>query len=145
MEVEIIKKSDNPLFKRTEVEFRVDHSNAPTPKRLDVRTKLASLLGFLEELLVIDKLTSSHGKQTASGIARAYTTRKQLEDMEPKYLLERGIKKEPKQEKPAEEKPKEPKEKQPAKGKEPKQEKPAEEKPKELDKEAGEDMSGKES
>lgn len=121
LKVDIIKKSENPLFKRTEVEFRVDHTGAPTPKRLEVRAQLASLLGLSEELLVIDKLASTHGRQAASGIARFYGTREQLEEIEPKYLLKRGLPKEAKAEK------------------------PAEEKPKEVKKEAGEDKGGKES
>lgn len=105
MEVEIIKKTENPLFKRTEVEFKVDHAGSPTPKRLDVRAQLAPLLGTSEDLLVIEKLASTYGRQTAHGIARAYTTREQLEAHEPKHLLKRGMPKEAKQEKPVEEKP----------------------------------------
>jgi small subunit ribosomal protein S24e len=106
MKVDVVDKVENPLFKRTEVKFRVDHAGAPTPKRLEVRPQLAALLGVAEDLLVIDKLTSTHGRQIASGIARTYTSREQLEKVEPKYLLKRGLPKEAKP-KPAEEKPKE--------------------------------------
>ena len=148
MKVELVKKSDNPLFKRTEVKFNVDHSGAPTPKRLEVLAQLASLLGSSEELLVIDKFASTHGRQVASGMARVYGTREQLEAMEPEHLLKRGMPKESKQEKPAEAKPEKKQavakpEKKPA---EAKPEKPAEEKHKEVKKEkAGEGKSGKES
>ena len=136
MKVELVKKSDNPLFKRTEVEFKVDHSSAPTPRRLEVRAQLASLLGSSEELLVIDKLTSTHGHQMAAGIARLYGTREQLSEMEPAYLLKRGLPKESAEEKPVEAKPV---------TSEAKPEKSAGEKPKEMKKEnAGEDKGGKE-
>ena len=155
MKVELVKKSDNPLFKRTEVEFKVDHSGASTPKRLEVRAQLASLLGSSEEMLVIDKLVSSHGRQMAAGIARVYNTREQLETMEPEYLLKRGMPKEAKEEKPAEVKPEkkapEAKPEKPAEAKaekrpaDAKQEKPTQEKPKEVKKEKlGEGKSGKE-
>jgi small subunit ribosomal protein S24e len=107
MKVEVVDKVENPLFKRTEVKFRVDHAGAPTPKRLEVRPQLAALLGVAEDLLVIDKLASTHGRQVASGIARTYSSREQLDKTEPKYLLKRGLPKEAKPEKPAEEKPKE--------------------------------------
>ncbi len=141
MKVELVKKSDNPLFQRIEVEFRVDHSGAPTPKRLEVRAQLASLLGSSEELLVIDKMASSHGRQMAAGTARLYGTREQLDEMEPAYLLKRGLPKEAAEGKPAE-KPEAKPEKKPA---EAKPEKPAGEKPKEVKKEkAGEDKGGKE-
>ena len=122
MKVEVVDKVENPLFKRTEVKFRVDHSDAPTPKRLEVRPQLAALLGVVEDLLVIDKLASTHGRQIASGIARVYGSREQLEKVEPKYLLKRGLPKEAKPEKPAEEKLKETK---------PEKPKPEKESPKE--------------
>ena len=130
MKVEIIEKTENPLFKRTEVKFRADHAGGPTPKRLDVRAQLAAQLGAAEELVVIEKLASTHGRQAASGIARAYSSREQLEEFEPKFLLQRGL---PKEAKPEAEKP-------PEKAEKPKVEKPPEkpkaEKPVEKPKEA---------
>ena len=120
MRVEIVEKVENPLLKRTEVKFKVDHAGAPTPKRLEVRAQLATLLGVAEDLLVIDKLASTHGHQAASGIARAYSSPEQLRGLEPKYLLKRGLPKEKPEEKP-EEKPRE------AKPEEKAEEKPAKE------------------
>ncbi len=143
MKVEIIEKTENPLFKRTEIKFKADHAGEPTPKRLDVRAQLANQLSVAEELIVIEKLASIHGRQMASGIARAYSSREQLEGLEPKFLLQRGMPKEakPKAEKPPEkaEKPKE-EMKKPEKPKEEKVEKPKE-KPKEEKVEAKEKPS----
>lgn len=107
MKVEIVDKVENPLFKRTELKLRVDHAGAPTPKRLEVRSQLAALLGVAEDLVIIEKISSSHGKQVALGIARVYASKEQLEKTEPKYLLKRGLPKEAKPEKSAEEGPKE--------------------------------------
>lgn len=130
MKVEIIEKTENPLFKRTEVKFKADHAGESTPKRLDVRAQLATQLGVAEELIVIEKLASTHGRQVASGIARVYSSREQLEGLEPKFLLKRGMPKEAKAEAKPEEKPKA--EKPPEK----KVEEPKEAKPKEPKKEA---------
>jgi small subunit ribosomal protein S24e len=94
MEVEIVERVENPLFDRIEIKFKVNHENEPTPKRSDVRARLASILNIAEELLVIEKLASTHGRQVASGIARAYRTRERLEELEPKYLLRRDMPKE---------------------------------------------------
>ena len=105
MKVEIVDKVENPLLKRMEVKFRVDHARAPTPRRLEVRSQLAAMLGVAEDLIVIEKLASTHGRWVASGIARAYSSREQLEKTEPKYLLRRDLPKEAKQGRPAEEKP----------------------------------------
>jgi small subunit ribosomal protein S24e len=137
MKIEISEKVENPLLQRTEIKFKVDHSNGPTPKRLDVRAQLAGQLGVTEEVVIIDKIASMYGRQVASGIARVYSSRQVLEELEPKYLLQRGLpaeakeKEKPKEEKPkAEEKPKEkPKEKE--KTEKPKEDKVKAEKPKE--------------
>ena len=111
MKVEIIEKVENPFFNRTEIKFRADHKGGPTPTRMDVRAQLASQLNVAEELLVIEKLASTHGRQVASGIARAYGTRERLEELEPKYLLKRDMPKEAKPE--AEKPPEKPKAKKP--------------------------------
>jgi small subunit ribosomal protein S24e len=138
MKIEISEKVENPLLQRTEIKFKIDHSNGPTPKRLDVRTQLAGQLGVPEEVVIIDKLASMYGRQVASGIARVYGSRQGLEELEPKYLLKRGLpaeakEKEKSEEKPkAEEKPKEkPKEKEKSEKPKEKAEKPKEEKQKE--------------
>ena len=129
MKVEIIEKMENPLFKRTEVKFKADHAGEPTPKRLDARAQLAAQLGVAEELIVIEKLASTHGRQVASGIARVYSSREQLEGLEPKFLLKRDMPKEAKAEAKPEEKPKveKPPEKKVEKPKEAKPEEPKEE------------------
>lgn len=125
MKVEVVEKVENPILKRTEIKFKVEHTGAPTPKRLEVRAQLASLLGVAEDLLVIEKLAGTYGHQAASGIARSYGSHEQLKEIEPKYLLERGIPKEAKAEEPPEEKPKAEKAEKPQKEAKP------EEKPKE--------------
>jgi small subunit ribosomal protein S24e len=131
MKIEISEKVENPLLQRMEIKFKVDHSHGPTPKRLDVRAQLAGQLGVPEEVVIIDKLASMYGRQVASGIARVYSSRQELEELEPKYLLQRGLPAEAKEKEKPEEKPKaEEKPKEKPKEKE-KEEKPKEEKPKE--------------
>ena len=132
MEVKVVEKNENQLLRRTEVRFEVDHSGTATPKRLDVRKQLADALGVPEEMVVIEKFSTMHGRQVASGLARAYDSKERLTELEPKFLLERGQpKKEEGEEKPAE-KPKEDKAEKPPK-EEAKPEKKAE-KPKEAEK-----------
>ncbi len=121
MKVEIVQKNENPLLKRTELKFNVTHESSPTPKRVEVKAGIASELNVPEELVVIEKISSLHGKNESSGIARVYATKESLESMEPQYLIKRGAPKEEKAEKPAEKKPEEaekPAEKAPEKPKE---------------------------
>lgn len=107
MKVEITEKVENPLLQRTEIKFKVDHAGGPTPKRLDVRAQLAAHLGVPEELIMIEKLAGMYGRQMASGIARAYSSRERLEKIEPRYLIKRGLPAETKAEVKPEGKPRE--------------------------------------
>jgi small subunit ribosomal protein S24e len=89
MELEIEEIVENPLLQRKELRFRVKHPGAPTPRRVEVKAKLAEALGVGQEVIAIEKITSLHGKAESSGIARVYKTEEILKSLEPKYLLER--------------------------------------------------------
>lgn len=89
MEIKVTEKEENPLLNREEVNFEVDHKNEPTPPRTDVLEELSNELEIHKGLIVIEKIATPHGKQIASGIARIYGSRKDLEEYEPEYLLER--------------------------------------------------------
>jgi small subunit ribosomal protein S24e len=139
MKFEIVQKTENPLLKRTELKFKILHEKASTPKRAEVRSQIASVLNVPEELVIIEKIASLHGRQEASGIARVYDSRERLEALEPRYLLRREVPKE--EEKPPEkirvklvekpeEKPEAKPEEKPAPEEKPEEpEKPPEEKP----------------
>lgn len=92
MNIEVIEQKENPLFKRSHIKFNVYHDNSPTPTRSSVRKELASEIKTSEDQLIIEKFTTLHGTQRASGIARVYETKEQLEDIEPEYLIDRNIK-----------------------------------------------------
>lgn len=95
MKLEIIEKKQNPLLKRDGIKFRVEHHTAPTPSRPNILEKLSSELGVPENLIVIEKIKTPHGSQTALGTARVYETEDLLKELEPKYLIERSkVKKE---------------------------------------------------
>ncbi|KXA93181.1 hypothetical protein AKJ65_06550 [candidate division MSBL1 archaeon SCGC-AAA259E19] len=88
--MEIIERQKNPLLKREGVKFQVEHSAAPTPSRPDILEELSSELGVSKNLIVIERITTSHGSQAAFGKARVYETEDLLKELEPKYLIERG-------------------------------------------------------
>jgi small subunit ribosomal protein S24e len=117
VEIEITEKKENQLLNRTEIKFRVDHPGTPTPTRLEVKAQLATKLGVNEEVLVLEKIAGIYGRQSASGIARVYNSKEELEKLEPKYLLVRGLPKEEAEpaKKPEKEKPPKEKEKAPPK------------------------------
>ena len=43
MKINIINKTENKLFNRTEVEFEVEHSKAPTPSRDEIKKGLSKI------------------------------------------------------------------------------------------------------
>lgn len=89
MEIKVTEREENPLLDRVEINFKVDHTNAPTPPRSEVLDELSDEMGVHKGLVVIEKLATPHGRQVASGIARIYRSRSNLEEFEPRYLLER--------------------------------------------------------
>jgi ribosomal protein S24E len=107
MEVEVLREKENPLLERKEVEFRVSHPNAPTPKRAEVLELLSKKLGVKPELVVIRRISTLHGRSYSSGLAHVYQRMERLLSIEPKYLLERGKPKEKVEKKPEEKKPEE--------------------------------------
>lgn len=100
MNIEITEKRENPLLDRTELKLRIQHENAPTPSRMEVKKHLATLLGASDELIVIEKLTGLPRKGETSGTACIYRSKEGMEALELKHLLTRGAPKEQK-EKPA--------------------------------------------
>jgi ribosomal protein S24E len=104
MEMEILRERENPLLERKEVEFRISHPNAPTPKRAEVLDLLSKKLGVKPELVVIRRISTLHGRSYSSGLAHVYQRAERLLSVEPKHLLERGKPKEKTEKKPEEKK-----------------------------------------
>jgi len=91
MKVNIISKEQNPLLKRKEVTFSVDHAqNGGTPTRVDVGNQLASLLKTRLELVYVKKFKTKRGTMVAVGEANVYESIEQAKLMEPKHILARN-------------------------------------------------------
>lgn len=120
MEIEILRKKENQLLERTEIEFKVKHSKEKTPKRLDVRDVLANLLKESKDTIIIHSMIPEFGKSETTGYAKVYKSKdKALKIERDPRLIRVGLK--PKKEKAKKEK--KPKEaaagKEPAKAQEP--------------------------
>ncbi len=61
MNMKIVSKKENNLFKREEIEAEVDVAGA-TPSRKDITTEAAKVLGTEEGLLIIDRISNSPKK-----------------------------------------------------------------------------------
>ena len=91
MKVNIISKEQNPLLKRKEITFSVDHAqNGGTPTRVDVGNQLASLLKTKLELVYVKNFETKRGTMVAVGEANVYESIEQAKLMEPKHIIARN-------------------------------------------------------
>ncbi len=92
MKIKIISQEQNPLLKRREITFEVEHKETRgTPSRLEVREELASKLKRDAELVYVKKMETRTGTMTAVGEATAYDSVEQAKLVEPEYIIVRNI------------------------------------------------------
>lgn len=72
MEIKIIEQHANPLLKRTEYRFEIDHATAATPTRDSVRVELAKALKAPKERVVIEQMHAKFGIARSHGEAMVY-------------------------------------------------------------------------
>jgi small subunit ribosomal protein S24e len=92
MEVKILSESVNPLLKRREVVFQVNHNQTgSTPPRLEVKNAVAKLLKTDVNLVFIKKLETKTGTRKAIGLANVYESIEHAKLIEPEYIVKRNI------------------------------------------------------
>lgn len=64
--MEIVDQKKNPLMKREEVVFSLEHKGKATPSRMDMIKEIASKLNVKEDLLIIDRIISAKGNSKSS-------------------------------------------------------------------------------
>ena len=94
MELNIIKKEEKPLLSRTEVVAEIDF-DASTPKKEEIKKKIASSLKSDPNITVIKKVYTIFGKKKIKVLAFVYKSEKDMKRIEPKPK----VKKTPKEEK----------------------------------------------
>jgi small subunit ribosomal protein S24e len=91
MEVKILTMKENPILKRKEIKFTVEHGpKGKTPGRLEVKRNLSVELKIGENLVFIKKMRTMTGTNTAVGVANAYETKEQAKLIEPEYIMKRN-------------------------------------------------------
>ncbi|HUU77608.1 MAG TPA: 30S ribosomal protein S24e [candidate division Zixibacteria bacterium] len=89
MKIKVLEKNTNKLLDRLEVKFEID-SDAETPKRLEVKEKLAAMINYESSLVVIKTINQLTGMKRSVGIAHAYKTQEVLKNVEPEHLIKRN-------------------------------------------------------
>jgi ribosomal protein S24E len=99
MKVEIKDKKNNPIMKREEVMFSVEHDKKATPSRRELIKEIVDKLKSKEDLVIVDKIFSAKGRCMSNVAVLVY---KKKDDI-PKGKLEkmkRRMEKSAKKEKP---------------------------------------------
>jgi small subunit ribosomal protein S24e len=100
MEIKITQQQYNPLLKRKEVFFKVEHAQTKgTPSRLEIRKKLAEMLQTTTEVVYVRRVETKTGTMTATGEANVYNKVEQAKMLEPSHIIARNIPKEERKEK----------------------------------------------
>ena len=91
MEIKITSAKENPLLKRKEVTFTIDHGPVgKTPGRLEVRKAVAGEAKTGTELVFVRKIETKTGTCTALGFANIYESAEQARLVEPEYVEQRN-------------------------------------------------------
>jgi len=85
----ITSTETNPLFKRREVEFRVEEPS--TPSRSSVRIELAVALRVELNQVYIREMKTRSGTRTTLGVAHVYEDPETALRVEPKHIIERNM------------------------------------------------------
>jgi small subunit ribosomal protein S24e len=102
MEVKIISEKQNPMLKRREISFQVEHEETgSTPTRPEIRKAVAAALKADENAVFVKRFETKTGTSTAVGLANVYDSMEQAKLVEPKHIIKRNIP--PPAEKPKEE------------------------------------------
>lgn len=91
MNIKIVSKEHNPLMKRREITFNIEHAQTGgTPSRVEVRKQLAALLKTKVDLVYVKHIETKTGSMVAVGEANAYETVEQAKLVEPEHLITRN-------------------------------------------------------
>jgi small subunit ribosomal protein S24e len=92
MEIKIVSEKENPVLKRREICFHVEHDQTgSTPPRLEVRKAVASALKKNTDLVFVKRFETKTGTRFAIGVANVYDSIEQAKLIEPEYILKRNV------------------------------------------------------
>jgi small subunit ribosomal protein S24e len=92
MKVEVTSERQNPMLKRKEISFKVEHGEkGSTPSRAEIRKAVATATKSDESIVFIKKFETRTGTQTAHGTANIYDSVDQAKLIEPQYVIKRNI------------------------------------------------------
>jgi small subunit ribosomal protein S24e len=96
LEIKILDERPNPLLKRTEYRFEVDHPTAATPSRAEIRSELAKVVKAPSDRVVIERMNARYGTAKSLGEAALYDSVDAAKAVVREHILIRnGLKEKP--------------------------------------------------
>lgn len=90
MDIKIVERRENKLLDREEIYLTIDHKGEATPKREDLRKKIAAMIGKSEDLIVVEKILSMYGVQKSKAWVHVYDSKETMMKVEPRHILKRN-------------------------------------------------------
>jgi len=92
MKLKVTTQNYNPLLKRKEVNFEVEHApKEGTPTRAELRKSLAENLKANVDLIFVKRAVTKKGSMLTVGEANVYDTQEQVKIAEADHIVTRNI------------------------------------------------------
>lgn len=90
MKIEIVKKTENKLLERLEVEATIEHLGQPVPTRDAFLSKIAAQLNKERDQVVLIKMQAKYGVGRSNALIHVYESSERAKLVEKEYLLKRS-------------------------------------------------------
>lgn len=91
MDVKKSSEKNNPLLKRKEITFFLDHDSQGTPQLFEVKTAIASMYGVSDDLVYVLNLRTLAGTNRTVGEAEIYDPPGTTRSLLPKHIRLRNL------------------------------------------------------
>ncbi|MBO3804223.1 MAG: 30S ribosomal protein S24e [Candidatus Brockarchaeota archaeon] len=86
MSLRVLEERTNPLVRRREVAFEVEHPGSPTPAVASIKERLVALLNSKPEATYVVSLGSLRGLQRSRGLCHVYLSPSDGKAFEPEHV-----------------------------------------------------------
>ncbi len=90
MKIEILSEKENKPLARKEIDFRIDHSGAKTPSRVDIKSKIVAQFDADPAAVVIKALDTRYGIGLSEGSACIYANPEDMKRIELDHIVKRN-------------------------------------------------------
>ncbi len=90
MKIKIVKKTENKLLDRVELDVVIEHQGEPVPTRDAVLSRVAAEVNREKNQVVLIKMQAKYGIGISNAIIHAYDSQERAIVVEREYLLKRS-------------------------------------------------------